>query len=121
MCVVVRRYKDILIIIITFPFSTCISSFFGSIIPFSLFIKNNIFFSFLLSNGYATCAYSHMTNPLERPIHFRPDSNRLTKWIEPNRFQTALAQCAFSVNATQCALNRVDCALSVQCEHALRM
>ena len=37
--VVVRRYIiDILIIIITFPYSTCISSFFGSIIPISLFI-----------------------------------------------------------------------------------
>ena len=30
MGVVVRRYIDILIIIITFPYSTCISSFFGS-------------------------------------------------------------------------------------------
>ena len=39
--VVVRRYIiDILIIIITFPYSTCISSFFGSIIPISLFILN---------------------------------------------------------------------------------
>ena len=37
--VAVRRYIiDILIIIITFPYSTCISSFFGSIIPISLFI-----------------------------------------------------------------------------------
>ena len=38
--VVVRRYIiDILTIIITFPYSTsCISSFFGSIIPISLFI-----------------------------------------------------------------------------------
>ena len=39
--VVVRRYIyiiDILIIIITFPYSTCINSFFGSIIPISLFI-----------------------------------------------------------------------------------
>ena len=37
--VVVRRYIiDSLIIIITFPYSTCISSFFGSIIPISLFI-----------------------------------------------------------------------------------
>ena len=34
--VVVRMY--IHIIIITFPYSTCISSFFGSIIPISLFI-----------------------------------------------------------------------------------
>ena len=31
-------YIDILIIIITFPYSTCISSFFGSSIPTSLFI-----------------------------------------------------------------------------------
>ena len=37
--VVVRRYIiDILIIIITFPYSICISSFCGSIIPISLFI-----------------------------------------------------------------------------------
>ena len=35
--VVVRRYIDILIIIITFSYSTCISSFFGSSIPISLF------------------------------------------------------------------------------------
>ena len=32
--VVVRRYRDILIIIITFPYSTCISSFFGSSISY---------------------------------------------------------------------------------------
>ena len=37
--VVVRRYiKDILIIIIPYPYSTCISSFFSSIVPISLFI-----------------------------------------------------------------------------------
>ena len=42
--VVVRRYIiDILIIIITFPYSTCISSFFGSIIPISLFILKCFF------------------------------------------------------------------------------
>ena len=42
--VVVRRYIiDILIIIITFPYSTCISSFFGSIIPISLFIFKSFF------------------------------------------------------------------------------
>ena len=40
------QYIDILIIIITFPYSTCISSFFGSIIPISLFIFK-MFFSFL--------------------------------------------------------------------------
>ena len=37
MGVVVRRYIDILTIIINFPYSTCISSFFGSSIPTSLF------------------------------------------------------------------------------------
>ena len=31
--VVVRRYIDIVMIIITFPYSSCISSFFGSSIP----------------------------------------------------------------------------------------
>ena len=36
--VVVKRYIDILTIIINFPYSTCISSFFGSSIPTSLFI-----------------------------------------------------------------------------------
>ena len=35
--VVVRWYMDILTIIINFPYSTCISSFFGSSIP-TLFI-----------------------------------------------------------------------------------
>ena len=42
--VFVRRYIiDILIIIITFPYSTCISSFFGSSIPISLFILKMFF------------------------------------------------------------------------------
>ena len=48
MSVVVRRYIDILIIIITFPYSTCISSLFGSIIPISLFILKTFFHSCLL-------------------------------------------------------------------------
>ena len=43
MGVVVRRYIDILTIIINFPYSTCISSFFGSSIPTSLFIFKNVF------------------------------------------------------------------------------
>ena len=33
-CVVVRRYIDILTIIINFPYSTCISSFFGQQHPY---------------------------------------------------------------------------------------
>ena len=46
--VVVRRYIiDILIIIITFPYTTCFSSFFGSIIPISLFIFKCFFVLYL--------------------------------------------------------------------------
>ena len=48
MGVVVRRYIDILTIIINFPYSTCISSFFGSNIPTSLFIFKMFFRSFIL-------------------------------------------------------------------------
>ena len=46
MGVAVRRYIDILIIIITYLYSICISSFFGSSIPTSLSILK-MFFSFL--------------------------------------------------------------------------
>ena len=46
MGVVIRRYIDILIIIISFPYSTCINSFFGCSIPTSLFILK-MFFHFL--------------------------------------------------------------------------
>ena len=42
--VVIRRYIDILIIIINFPYSTCIRSFFGSSILTSLFIFKWVFF-----------------------------------------------------------------------------
>ena len=38
MGIVVKRYIDILTIIINFPYSTCISSFFGSSMRTSLFI-----------------------------------------------------------------------------------
>ena len=41
--VVLRRYIDILTIIINFPYSTCISSFFGSSIPTSLLIFKMFF------------------------------------------------------------------------------
>ena len=54
MGVVVRRYTDILTIII-FPYSTCISSFLGSSIPISLFILKMFFLSFeheASQNGY---------------------------------------------------------------------
>ena len=43
MGVVVRRYIDILTIIINFPYSTCISPCFSSSIPTSLFIFKMFF------------------------------------------------------------------------------
>ena len=43
MGVVVRRYIDILIIIITFPYSTCNTSIFGCSIRSSLFIFKMFF------------------------------------------------------------------------------
>ena len=48
MGVAVRRYIDILIIIITFPYSTCIRSFFGSSIPTSLLLFKMFFRSFFM-------------------------------------------------------------------------
>ena len=48
MGVVVRRYIDILTIIINFPYSTCISSFFGNSIPTSLFIFKMFFRSLIV-------------------------------------------------------------------------
>ena len=51
--VVVRSYIDILTIIINFPYSTCISSYFGSSIPTSLFIFK-MFFSVL----FLLCFYN---------------------------------------------------------------
>ena len=56
MGVVVRRYIDILIIIIIiFPYSTCISSFFGSSIPTSLFIFKMFFRSLYICVTIHVC------------------------------------------------------------------
>ena len=55
MGVVVRRYIDILTIIINFPYSTCISSFFVSSIPTSLFILKMFFQSCILYNLRMVC------------------------------------------------------------------
>ena len=48
--VVVRRYINILIIIINFPYSTCSRSFFGSSILTSLFIFK-CFFGLVIYKG----------------------------------------------------------------------
>ena len=43
---------DVVIIIITYPYSTCISSFFGSCIPISLFILKMFFCSLVLTSKH---------------------------------------------------------------------
>ena len=54
MGVVIRRYIDILTIIINFPYSTCISSFVSSSIPTSLFnvflVLFLLFFTIIIAN-----------------------------------------------------------------------
>ena len=72
MGVVVRRYIDILTIIINFPYSTCISSFLGSSIPTSLFIFR-MFFSVLiliLQWSYRNSVLSSDARLHVNPIHF---------------------------------------------------
>ena len=59
MGVVVRRYIDILTIIINFPYSTCISSFFGSSIPTSFsFLK--CFFGLNMGGSWSGLCYINM-------------------------------------------------------------
>ena len=67
MGVVVRRYIDILTIIINFPYSTCISSIFCSSIPTSLFILKMFFKNkkpkwrfFTLHGAHLNCAIMAM-------------------------------------------------------------
>ena len=48
--VVIRRYIDILIIIINFPYSTCIRSFFGSSILTSFFGLVSVIFLQYIAN-----------------------------------------------------------------------
>ena len=75
--VVVRRYIDILTIIIHFSYSTCISSFFVSSIPTSLFILKMFFRSFLilililiLQWNYHDSVLSSDARLHVNPIHF---------------------------------------------------
>ena len=64
MGVVVRRYIDILTIIINFPYSTCISSFFGSSIPTSLFI-----FKMFFRSLYTYCTFYYSPQVSERAVN----------------------------------------------------
>ena len=61
--VVIRRYIDILIIIINFPYPTCIRSFFGSSILTSLFIFNNTYITYAPTFNY------YYFPPGSRPAH----------------------------------------------------
>ena len=61
--VVVRRYIDILIIIINFPYSTCIRSFFGSSILTSLFIFKMFFRSlYIYTRMHIATIHIHIIN-----------------------------------------------------------
>ena len=71
MGVVVRRYIDILIIIITFPYSTSISSF-GSSIPISLFVFKCFLF-FYIPYGilrYSTKVHSCSVDPQKNRCNY---------------------------------------------------
>ena len=77
MGVVVRRYIDILTIIINFPYSTCISSFVSSSIPTSLFILKMFFSVFIIyrRTGFkcehviiANCDFGPCAQLLERNV-----------------------------------------------------
>ena len=71
-------------------------------------------------------AYSHMTNPLLEVNPGQSTLNRIQTTSRSGLSQTGLKPLWLnahsrldSVNANQCALNRIECALSVQCEGAL--
>ena len=93
--VVIRRYIDILIIIINFPYSTCIRSFFGSSILTSLFIFKNKNkkpkWRFLTSHGaHVNCAimamlYTHTigNQPLNTMVVFKMRESVLTARYSP--------------------------------------
>ena len=75
MGVVVRRYIDILTIIINFPYSTCIS-FFGSSIPTSLFIFKMFFrscfcyFLTIYSKRYSKSIRDHSNKSRSREYNY---------------------------------------------------
>ena len=76
MGVVVRRYIDILTIIIYY--STCISSFFGSSIPTSLFILKNVFSVFIIYHTYGFSVLREVPN-VKRRQHSNVTGRRSSK------------------------------------------
>ena len=85
-CCVVRRYIaiDIFIIIITFPSSTCISSFFGSNIPslvtFLFILK--MFFSFFKFGGLAICEQTAKFKSANLYSRVISRHHRVILWVE---------------------------------------
>ena len=78
--VIVRRYIiDILIIIITFPCSTCISSFFGTSIPTSLFIFKMFFRSCLC---YFCAIWQTFLKDHSKSFKNRDHANIINNYIE---------------------------------------
>ena len=77
--VVLRRYIDILTLIINFPYSTCISSFFGSSIPTSLFI----FYMFFRS---CFCYFlQYIANVTHRTFEIVPKKSRSREYNNRER------------------------------------
>ena len=88
--VVIRRYIDILIIIINFPYSNCIRSFFGSSILTSLFIFK-CFFGLI-----------YMDHELPRLLAHIGDINRhiLHKFYLAPRRRRSSARLVYSLDLT---------------------
>ena len=107
--VVIRRYKDILIIIINFPFSTCIRSFFGSSILTSLFIFK-CFFG-LVSVIFLHKRYSYNIRDRSKKSRSREYKNYLIISLIKNveRASTARARKSrdFHVRGTESGQNDV--------------
>ena len=64
----VRRYIDILTMIINFPYSTCIKSFLGSCIPTSLFIFKMFFRSLRIIESVDSISRDERGFPLTQYI-----------------------------------------------------
>ena len=60
---------DILIIINTFPYSTCINSFFGSIIPISLFIFKCFFVLYNEKQTLGGIWWKYWSIWMKTPLH----------------------------------------------------
>ena len=111
--VVVRRYIDILIIIINFPYSTCIRSFFGSSILTSLFILKMFFqscFRYFFTIIYSK-RYSYNIRDRSKKSRSREYKNYLIISVIKNveRASTARARESrdFHVRGTESGTNDV--------------